>query len=338
MRCLPPTQHDSLSSLVSNFFIFCIVSRTPPDAGRVFVLCFNLTSRTMPGGQQQSQTGDTGTTPMQQPQTDWRARADAAANIPNPMYVSRADYTHSDAGSGQHTPFSFIRSHQSYMTAGIAVLLSLVAVGLAPLTFINKEEIYGLSTAFDTFKRDQDNMSTIVDDIGATVDALKRDQDDIRQLSTTVDALKREQDDIRKLSTVVDALKRDEDDIRQLSTTVDALKREQHNISTTVDALKRNQDDMRQLSTTVDALKREQDDIRKLSTTVDVLKRDQDNMRQLSTTVDALKRDQDDLRQLFTTVDALKRDLDKVRSRTATLEQPFRETSKAPGKLDYVVT
>ncbi|XP_035694120.1 alpha-N-acetylgalactosamine-specific lectin-like [Branchiostoma floridae] len=99
------------------------------------------------------------------------------------------------------------------MTAGIAVLLSLVAVGLAPLTFINKEEIYGLSTAFDTFKRDQDNMSTIVDDIGATVDALKRDQDDIRKLSTTVDVLKRDQDEMRQLSTILDALKRDLDNV-----------------------------------------------------------------------------------------------------------------------------
>ncbi|KAI8491763.1 hypothetical protein Bbelb_305680 [Branchiostoma belcheri] len=46
----------------------------------------------MPGGQQQSQTsGTAGTTPMQQPQTDWRSVADAAANVPNPMYVTRAD-------------------------------------------------------------------------------------------------------------------------------------------------------------------------------------------------------------------------------------------------------
>ncbi|XP_078666056.1 uncharacterized protein LOC144908385 [Branchiostoma floridae x Branchiostoma belcheri] len=47
----------------------------------------------MLGGQQQSQTGDTGgATPKQQDQTDWRSLADTAANIPNTMYVSRADY------------------------------------------------------------------------------------------------------------------------------------------------------------------------------------------------------------------------------------------------------
>ncbi|XP_078611500.1 uncharacterized protein LOC144881959 [Branchiostoma floridae x Branchiostoma japonicum] len=228
--------------------------------------------------------------------------------------------------SGLGTLCSFICCHSSCMAAGIALLLSLVAVGLAPLTFINRQEIVQLSTTVDALKRGQDNgMST-------AVDALKRNQDDIRQLSTTVDALKRNQDDIRQLSTTVDALKRNQDDIHQLATTVDALKRDQddmHQQSTTVDALKRNQDDIRQLSTTVDALKRDQDD---MSTTVDALKRDQDDTRQLFTTVDALKRDQDDMSttvdafkydrdEMTNTVDALKRDLDSERSRTAALEQ-----------------
>ncbi|KAI8502740.1 hypothetical protein Bbelb_194420 [Branchiostoma belcheri] len=44
----------------------------------------------MPGGQQQAQTADTaGTTPVQQPQTDWTSVADAAAAVPNPLYVTR---------------------------------------------------------------------------------------------------------------------------------------------------------------------------------------------------------------------------------------------------------
>eukprot|EP00058_Branchiostoma_floridae_P027572 XP_002613063.1 hypothetical protein BRAFLDRAFT_82209 [Branchiostoma floridae] len=50
----------------------------------------------MPGGQQQSQTGDTegpDTTPTQQAPTDWKSLADAAANIPNNMYVSSAATT-----------------------------------------------------------------------------------------------------------------------------------------------------------------------------------------------------------------------------------------------------
>ncbi|XP_078613509.1 uncharacterized protein LOC144883127 [Branchiostoma floridae x Branchiostoma japonicum] len=111
------------------------------------------------------------------------------------------------------------------MAAGIVVLLSLVAVGLAPLTFINKEEISELSTAFNALKREQDEIST-------TVDALKRNQDDMRQLSTTVDALKRNQDDMRQLSTTVDSLKRD----------FDASKRRQDDLSTTVNALKHDLD------------------------------------------------------------------------------------------------
>eukprot|EP00058_Branchiostoma_floridae_P004265 XP_002589753.1 hypothetical protein BRAFLDRAFT_97803 [Branchiostoma floridae] len=180
----------------------------------------------MPGDQQPSQTSDNaGTTPMQQPQTDWRSIADAAASIPNALYVSRADRTYQGEASGRGALCSFIRSHRSCMIAGIAVMLSLVSVGLAPLTFINKEEISQLST---------------------TVDAVKRQQDDMRQLSTTVDVFKRDQDD---MSTTVDALKRDQVDMRQLSTTVDALKRDL--------------DDMRQLATTVDALNLDRDDMRR---------------------------------------------------------------------------
>ncbi|XP_078576583.1 uncharacterized protein LOC144862155 [Branchiostoma floridae x Branchiostoma japonicum] len=159
----------------------------------------------MPGGQQQAQTGDKDTkrAPMQQLQTDWRSIADAAASIPNALYVSRADRTYPDGASGRRALCSFIRSQLPYMTAGIAVLLSLVAMGLALPAFINNEKMSDLAT---------------------TVDALKRDQEDMRQLSTSVDALKRDQDDMRQLSTIVDALKRDQDDMRQLSTIVDALK------------------------------------------------------------------------------------------------------------------
>eukprot|EP00058_Branchiostoma_floridae_P019367 XP_002604857.1 hypothetical protein BRAFLDRAFT_70709 [Branchiostoma floridae] len=108
-----------------------------------------------------------GTTPKQQ--TDWQARADATASIPNPMYASRADRMYPAGVSGRCALCSFIRSQLIYMVAGIAVLLSLVAMGLALLAFINNEEMYELTT---------------------TVDTLKRDQDDMRQLPTTVHALK----------------------------------------------------------------------------------------------------------------------------------------------------
>eukprot|EP00058_Branchiostoma_floridae_P026652 XP_002612143.1 hypothetical protein BRAFLDRAFT_88882 [Branchiostoma floridae] len=250
------------------------------------------------------------------------------------------------------------RSHCSCLAVGIAVLLSMCALGLAPLTFINKKGVTQLSTKVDILERNQANirqLTAIVNDLkidqdditqlSATVDALERNQDDMRQLSVTVDALKRDQND---MSTIVDAFKRDHDDMRQLSATVDALshvqdhmstafdalKRDQNDMSTTVDALNSDQDDMRQLydtvdalkhvqdhmSTTVDALKRDQDDMRQLSVTVDALKRDQDDMRQLSATVDALKRDQDDMRQLSATVDALKRDQDDLRQLSVTVD------------------
>ncbi|KAI8519649.1 Fibrinogen C domain-containing protein 1 [Branchiostoma belcheri] len=253
-------------------------------------------------------------------------------------YATSADRAYPGGASGRRGVCSFLRARRSCLAAGIAVLLSLGAMGLAPLTFSNKQEISQLSTTFaalkrdqddlrqlsitvDALKRDQDGVSTSVhtlkrdqDDMSTSVHTLKRDQDD---MSTTVDALKRDQDD---MSTTVDALKRDQDDMStsvhtlkrdqdDMSTSVHTLKRDQDDMSTTVDALKRDQDDM---STTVDALKRDQDD---MSTTVDALKRDQDDM---STTVDALKRDQDDM---STTVDALKRDLNNERNRTAILEQ-----------------
>ncbi|XP_035689274.1 alpha-N-acetylgalactosamine-specific lectin-like isoform X2 [Branchiostoma floridae] len=80
--------------------------------------------------------------------------------------------------------------------------------------------------------------------LSATVDALKRDQDDLRQLSTTVNTLKRDLDDIRQLSTTVDALKRDRDDMRQLSTTVDALKRDLDSERSRVTALEQRLQEM----------------------------------------------------------------------------------------------
>eukprot|EP00058_Branchiostoma_floridae_P007228 XP_002592716.1 hypothetical protein BRAFLDRAFT_67156 [Branchiostoma floridae] len=231
----------------------------------------------------------------QESSTDTYEEAEAVKRYAT--YTS-ADRTYPGGASGRNEASSrrslcsFIRSHQSLMAAGIAVLLSLIAVGFAPLTFMNKEEIIQLSTTVDDLKRNQDDMSTTIDDLmrnqddmSTTVDALMRDQDD---MPTTLDDLKRNQDD---MSATVDALKSNQND---MSTTVDALKRDQDDLSTTVDALKRDQDDM---FTTVEAFMRNQDEI---STTFDYLKSNQEDM---STTVEASKRDQDDM---STTVDTLK--------------------------------
>eukprot|EP00058_Branchiostoma_floridae_P020974 XP_002606464.1 hypothetical protein BRAFLDRAFT_93255 [Branchiostoma floridae] len=118
-----------------------------------------------------------GTTPNQQ--TDWQARADAVASIPNPMYASRADRQYPGGPSGCRALCSFIRSRLTYIATGIALLLILVAVGLALLALINNEEI--------------SEQTTTVDVQTTTVDALKCDQDN---MSTSVDALKRDQDNM----------------------------------------------------------------------------------------------------------------------------------------------
>ncbi|KAI8510992.1 Fibrinogen C domain-containing protein 1 [Branchiostoma belcheri] len=127
-------------------------------------------------------------------------------------YATSAD--NPGGATGRRGVCSFLYARRSSLAAGIAVLLSLGAVGLAPLTLSNKQEISQLST---------------------TVEVLKRDQNGMRQLSNTVDGWKRDQGNI---STTVDALKRDQDGMRQLSTTVDGLKRDQ-------DALKRDLDNER---------------------------------------------------------------------------------------------
>eukprot|EP00058_Branchiostoma_floridae_P012354 XP_002597842.1 hypothetical protein BRAFLDRAFT_130191 [Branchiostoma floridae] len=221
----------------------------------------------------------------QETSTDTYEEAEAAKR--DATYTS-ADRMYPGGESGRRALCNFIRSHQSCIAAGIAVLLSLLAAGFAPLSLINKEEISRLSTTVNNLKHHQE--------MSITVDAMKRRQVDMRQMSIAIDAFKRDLDNIRQLSTTVDVLKRDHDD---MSTTVDALKRDHDDMSTTVDALKRDHDDM---STTVDALKRDHDD---MSTTVDALKRDHDDM---STTVDALKRDHDDM---STTVEASGHNQDK---------------------------
>ncbi|KAI8493962.1 hypothetical protein Bbelb_283090 [Branchiostoma belcheri] len=108
--------------------------------------------------------------------------------------VVTEDGAYPGGASARRGVCSFLRARRSCLAAGFAVVLGLVAVGLAPLTISNKQEI----------------------------SLLKRDQDDVRRLSATVDALKSDQDTLRRLSATVDALKRDQDGI---FTAVDDLKR-----------------------------------------------------------------------------------------------------------------
>ncbi|KAI8480654.1 hypothetical protein Bbelb_416030 [Branchiostoma belcheri] len=109
-------------------------------------------------------------------------------------YATSADLSYPGGASGRRGVCGFLRARRSCLAAGIAVLLSLGAVGLAPLTFSNKQEISQFSTTVDALKRDQDGLST-------TVDALKRAQDG---LSTTIDALKRDLNNERIRTATLD--------------------------------------------------------------------------------------------------------------------------------------
>ncbi|KAI8492013.1 hypothetical protein Bbelb_303860 [Branchiostoma belcheri] len=175
--------------------------------------------------EQQSQDGDKPDLPQDQSQTDYQARAEDEENTPDVTYAnipddqpmdqpqtdhqSRAkddentpDVTHANipADPSMDQPQTDYQAHRAYpgvcsflyarrscLAAGIAVLVSL---GLAPLTFSNKEEISQLST---TIKSAQGHINQLTN----AVDALKRDQDNMRQLSTTVDAFKRDLDNER---------------------------------------------------------------------------------------------------------------------------------------------
>ncbi|KAI8502543.1 hypothetical protein Bbelb_192450 [Branchiostoma belcheri] len=107
---------------------------------------------------------------MHQPQTDSQAPANGDENTPDATYATISDRAYPGGASGRRGVCSFLRARRRYLAAGIAVLLSLVAVGLAPLTFSNKQEISQLST---TLKRDLRQLAT-------TFDALKRNLDNER--------------------------------------------------------------------------------------------------------------------------------------------------------------
>ncbi|KAI8490239.1 hypothetical protein Bbelb_319770 [Branchiostoma belcheri] len=132
--------------------------------------------------------------PKNQPQNNYQAHANGDENTPDATYVNIPDSEYTSGSGGRRGVCSFIRSHRSCLTAGIAVLLSLVSVSLAPLTFINikldQDDIRQLYLAVNDLKRDQDT--------------LKCDQDDMRQLATTVDALKRDLDNERNQTAILE--------------------------------------------------------------------------------------------------------------------------------------
>ncbi|KAI8493450.1 Fibrinogen C domain-containing protein 1 [Branchiostoma belcheri] len=128
---------------------------------------------------------------IDQPRIDHQARANDDGNTPDATHPTRPDGACPGGASGRRGVCSFLRAHRSCLAAGIAVLLSLCAVGLAPLTFSNKQEISHLSRA--------------IHQLATTVNALKRDQDDVRQLqlSASDDAIRAE---LEKLKIAVEHL------------------------------------------------------------------------------------------------------------------------------------
>ncbi|XP_019632702.1 PREDICTED: collectin-12-like [Branchiostoma belcheri] len=93
---------------------------------------------------------------QEDPETSSHTYEEAEAVKRHATYTS-ADRTYPGGGSDRRGLCSFIRSHRICIAAGIAVLLSLVSVGLVPLTFINKQEMSQLFTTVDALKRDLDN-------------------------------------------------------------------------------------------------------------------------------------------------------------------------------------
>ncbi|KAI8493335.1 Fibrinogen C domain-containing protein 1 [Branchiostoma belcheri] len=127
--------------------------------------------------------------PIDQPRTDHQARTNDNENTPDATHATIPDGACPGGASGRRGVCSFLYARRSCLAAGIAVLLGLCAVGLAPLTFSNKQEISHLSRA--------------IHQLATTVNALKRDQDDVRQLSASVDALGTE---LEKLKIAVEQL------------------------------------------------------------------------------------------------------------------------------------
>ncbi|XP_019627205.1 PREDICTED: alpha-N-acetylgalactosamine-specific lectin-like [Branchiostoma belcheri] len=94
----------------------------------------------MSGEQQQSQAGDTTDPSMDQPQTDYQARANDDENTPDTTYANIPDGAYPGGASGLRGVCGFLRARRICLAAGIAVLLSLGALGIAPLTFSNKQQ------------------------------------------------------------------------------------------------------------------------------------------------------------------------------------------------------
>ncbi|XP_066266288.1 uncharacterized protein [Branchiostoma lanceolatum] len=128
----------------------------------------------MPGGQQQSQTNTEGTTPMQQPQTDWQSRADAAANIHNPIYATKADATYDADANNKANRRSVCK--RLLLTAGLVV--GLVVVTMLSYLTVN---VFSVSEEMAKLSAEMADMET---EMAAKDQKYQQLQDEIDQLQT----------------------------------------------------------------------------------------------------------------------------------------------------------
>ncbi|XP_078609692.1 uncharacterized protein LOC144880986 isoform X2 [Branchiostoma floridae x Branchiostoma japonicum] len=98
----------------------------------------------MPREQKRSQTDDTegGTTPMQQAQTNWKSCADEAANIPNPLYGSRAGASYEAETNNKTKCWSLCKKVlETFLVVVVCLLLPYCAVKIT----INSTEVTNLA-------------------------------------------------------------------------------------------------------------------------------------------------------------------------------------------------
>ncbi|KAI8522090.1 hypothetical protein Bbelb_018440 [Branchiostoma belcheri] len=99
------------------------------------------------GRQQQDQTGTTGgATPTQSRQTDWRSLADAAANTPNTLYVSRADAIYAAKATSVRKKRWGLCKKMWQITIVVFVAVNAILLPyLAVKSSVNSEDIFKLS-------------------------------------------------------------------------------------------------------------------------------------------------------------------------------------------------
>ncbi|KAI8499358.1 hypothetical protein Bbelb_231220 [Branchiostoma belcheri] len=116
------------------------------------------------GGQQQAQTGTAGGgTPTQPPPTDWRSLADAAANIPNTLYVSRADATYAaDANSRKKKCLSLCKKLWQWTIAVFVVANAIVLPYFAVKTTMLAEEVAKLNRKTELRRSDLNLKTTML--------------------------------------------------------------------------------------------------------------------------------------------------------------------------------